>query len=193
MTLTKEASSYLPPDFTIGGAWQVLTGKNRLGFNFGGNKTDLDLVVAAQEQNGEIIRAATGQNRYPFGCAIVHSGDNRTGRGEDAVKESVTVSLQDIDPDIYGLTVLITSFRGCPLKRASNIEVVYSTGGAKLDTIRIPEVGSATAAVAGVIRRETGGWVLHRVRKLIEVPPETLNGVSWASLAPEVRSVFPAE
>lgn len=140
ITLTKEtgpASLDGIDKIRIGAAWDTSTGmsggligkfKQRMG-------SDLDLVcigVAGQTP----VRYVGIDNLDPMSGAVVHSGDNTTGRGEGD-DEEITVDFAKIPSNITELHFVIAAFkRGSSFTRAKNVDFnIYDGTGGTFDKV----------------------------------------------------------
>lgn len=132
----------------VGLAWDTSTGmsggfigrlKERMG-------SDLDLIVIGANENNKAVRYVGLDNLDPMNGAIVHSGDNTTGKG-DGDDESVDIDLAKIPAPIHFLHVVAAAMKvGSSFKRAKNVDFnVYdgSDGEYTLVAQAMPELTSS--------------------------------------------------
>ncbi|MEU8588137.1 TerD family protein [Streptomyces sp. NPDC048664] len=135
-TLTKEDG---PADLdgvthlSIGVSWDPTAGTSggvmgMLRRNVG---TDLDLIAVAM-QGSDPVRLAGLDSLDPMGNgALIHSGDNQTGRGEGD-DETITVEFSRVPPHITAIVFVAAAFKkGSSFQKARNIsfKVYDATGG----------------------------------------------------------------
>ncbi|MFR9725952.1 TerD family protein [Streptomyces sp. MS19] len=93
--------------------------------------TDLDLIAIAL-QGSDPVRLAGLDSLDPLGNgALLHTGDNQTGRGEGD-DETVTVEFGRIPPNITSVVFVASAFkRGSSFQKARNVsfKVYDATGG----------------------------------------------------------------
>ncbi|WP_052852842.1 TerD family protein [Streptomyces avicenniae] len=93
--------------------------------------TDLDLIAIAL-QGSDPVRLAGLDSLDPLGNgALLHTGDNQTGRGEGD-DETVTVEFGRIPPNITAIAFVASAFkRGSSFQKARNVsfKVYDATGG----------------------------------------------------------------
>lgn len=132
----------------VGLAWDTSTGmsggfigrlKERMG-------SDLDLIVIGANENNKAVRYVGLDNLDPMNGAIVHSGDNTTGKG-DGDDESVDIDLAKVPAPIHFLHVVAAAMKvGSSFKRAKNVDFnVYdgSDGEYTLVAQAMPELTSS--------------------------------------------------
>ncbi len=135
LTLTKEDG---PADLdgvthlSIGVSWDPTAGTSGgvLGVLRRKAGTDLDLIAIAM-QGGEPVRLAGLDSLDPLGNrALVHSGDNQTGRG-DGDDETVTVEFAGIPRNVTSIVFVAAAFKkGSSFQKARNISFkVYDASG----------------------------------------------------------------
>lgn len=135
ITLTKNTG---PADLTgvevlrVGISWDTSTGmsggilgriKERMG-------SDLDLLAIGMS-GASPVRYVGVDNLDPMRGAVVHSGDNTTGRG-DGDDEIIDVTFSRIPPAIDALNFVVAAFKpGSSFARAKNVDfnIYDGTGG----------------------------------------------------------------
>lgn len=135
LTLTKEDG---PADLdgvthlSIGVSWDPTAGTSGgvLGVLRRKAGTDLDLIAIAM-QGAEPVRLAGLDSLDPLGNrALVHSGDNQTGRGEGD-DETVTVEFSGVPRNVTSIVFVAAAFKkGSSFQKARNISFkVYDASG----------------------------------------------------------------
>lgn len=136
ITLTKEDG---PADLdgvthlSIGVSWDPTAGSSGgvLGALRRKQGTDLDLIAIAM-QGGDPVRLAGLDSLDPMGNgALVHSGDNQTGKG-DGDDETVTVEFSRLPQQITSIVFVAAAYKkGSSFQKARNIsfKVYDATGG----------------------------------------------------------------
>ncbi|MFE7644275.1 TerD family protein [Streptomyces phaeoluteigriseus] len=135
LTLTKEDG---PADLdgvthlSIGVSWDPTAGTSGgvLGALRRKAGTDLDLIAVAM-QGADPVRLAGLDSLDPLGNrALVHSGDNQTGRG-DGDDETVTVEFAGVPRNVTSIVFVAAAFKkGSSFQKARNISFkVYDASG----------------------------------------------------------------
>ncbi|MFC7219043.1 TerD family protein [Streptomyces polyrhachis] len=127
--------------------------------------TDLDLIAIAMA-GADPVRLAGLDSLDPLGNgALVHSGDNQTGKG-DGDDETVTVEFARVPQNVTAVVFVAAAYKkGSSFQKARNIsfKVYDATGGSAQQVADIwPSLLSADngCAVAKAIRVGTG-WKLE--------------------------------
>jgi stress response protein SCP2 len=131
--------------------------------------TDLDLVAIAM-QGADPVRLAGLDSGDPLGNgALVHSGDNQTGKGEGD-DETVTVEFSRVPPNVTSIVFVAAAYKkGSSFQKARNISLkVYdATGGSSQQVADIwPSLLSTDngCAVAKAIR-DGAVWKLQVINE----------------------------
>lgn len=121
----------------IGVAWDTSTGMSggligRIKKSIG---SDLDLVCIALD-GASPVRYVGVDNLDPMRGAVVHSGDNTTGKGEGD-DEEIDVEFSKIPSNITELNFVIAAFKvGSSFSRAKNVEFnIYDGTGGQFDIV----------------------------------------------------------
>lgn len=127
--------------------------------------TDLD-AVAILMQGGDPVRFAGLDSLDPLGNgAVVHSGDNQTGRG-DGDDETINVTFADVPANVDGILFVCAAFKkGSALDKAANVsfKVYDSSDGSTQQVADIwPSLlgGGNAVAVAKAVR-SGDAWTLE--------------------------------
>lgn len=129
--------------------------------------TDLD-AVAILMQGGDPVRLAGLDSLDPLGNgAVVHSGDNQTGRG-DGDDETINVTFADVPPNVDGILFVCAAFKkGSALDKAANVsfKVYDSSGGSTQQVADIwPSLlGGGNAVAVAKAQRAGDAWTLEVV------------------------------
>lgn len=159
----------------VGLAWDTSTGMSggiigRIKERFG---SDLDLIVIGANENNKAVRYVGLDNLDPMNGAVVHSGDNTTGRG-DGDDESVDIDLTKIPAPIHFLHIVAAAMKvGSSFKRAKNVDFnVYdgSDGEYSLVAQAMPEL--------------TSNKNIHQVLKLFR------SGTTWKMDVPDAAGTI---
>ena len=104
----------------MGLGWDALKSKGLVGFSGGKSEAvDLDAsVVLFDESNNPVDTVWFRQVKSREG-SIVHTGDNRTGAGDD---EQIEVNLNNVPAGIKALAFTVNSFTG---QNFSTVENAY--------------------------------------------------------------------
>jgi stress response protein SCP2 len=131
--------------------------------------TDLDLVAIAM-QGADPVRLAGLDSGDPLGNgALVHSGDNQTGKGEGD-DETVTVEFSRVPPNVTSIVFVAAAYKkGSSFQKARNIsfKVYDATGGSSQQVADIwPSLLSTDngCAVAKAIR-DGAVWKLQVINE----------------------------
>jgi stress response protein SCP2 len=135
--------------------------------------TDLDLIAIAM-QGADPVRLAGLDSLDPLGNgALVHSGDNQTGRG-DGDDETVTVEFSRVPSNITSIVFIAAAYKkGSSFQKARNIsfKVYDATGGTSEQVADIwPSLLSADngCAVAKAIR-DGAAWKLQVINETAKI------------------------
>ncbi|MBC9705321.1 MAG: TerD family protein [Enterococcus sp.] len=151
LSLEKAGSSL--SNVTLGLGWDA----KKKGL-FGGN-IDLDASVIVLDAAKNILDTVYfGRKRYA-GKAIVHSGDNLTGRG-DGDDEQIKVDLSALPAEATTLVFTITSYRGHTFDKIENVfcRMVDDSTGKEVVRYDLRESGSHNAMIMAKVTREGNGW-----------------------------------
>ncbi|MYW65688.1 stress protein [Streptomyces sp. SID8379] len=175
ITLTKEDG---PADLdgvthlSIGVSWDPTAGSSGgvLGALRRKQGTDLDLIAIAIS-GADPVRLAGLDSLDPLGNgAILHSGDNQTGKG-DGDDETVTVEFAKVPSPITSIVFIAAAYKkGSSFQKARNIsfKVYDATGGSSQQVADIwPSLLSADngCLVAKAIRTPAGVWKLEVINE----------------------------
>jgi tellurium resistance protein TerZ len=155
---------------TIGLGWDKEPGR---GF-IGSGAPDVDLDASAIEYAGaQYFDFAFFNNLRTRDGAVVHLGDNTTGRGEGD-DESITIDLAAVYGRVDAILLLVTSYQGHPLDwvRAAYCRVVAGDG-AEVARFTLTGGVAETGVVMAKLRRTDSGWVLRAIGDGIPVREPT--------------------
>lgn len=175
MTITlSKADGAVPIDglakMAVGASWDTTAGMSgglmgKLKRHLG---TDLDAIVILVDLDGNPVRYAGVDVLDPVqNGAVVHSGDNQTGKGE-ADDETITVDFSKIPPHIGSMVFVAAAFKvGSKLENAANVSFKVYTQGVeenKLEQVAdiwpsLMQTGNAVGVAKAV--RTASGWNLE--------------------------------
>lgn len=97
---------------TVGVGWDNTSGgkkglRGRLAKMKG---VDLDLACLVYDENGAGVRICGFDSLNLFGGALVHTGDNRTGKG-DGIDETIVVDLNRVQENVRSLVFTLNAFK----------------------------------------------------------------------------------
>lgn len=178
MTITlSKADGAVPMDgldkLAIGASWDTTAGmsggllgkiKKKIG-------TDLD-ALAILMSAGDPVRYAGIDVLDPVqNGAVVHSGDNQTGRGEGD-DETITVDFTKLPPHVDGILFVCAAFKvGSSLERAANVSFkVYTQGKGESRLEQVADIWPSlmiTGNAVGVAKafRTDDSWFMEVINK----------------------------
>lgn len=130
-----------------------------------GRNIDLDASVIAFDANGRELEIVWFMHKKEFGGAIVHLGDNLTGKG-DGDDEVITLDLTAIPPTVVHLAFTINSYSGQKFTDVRNAyaRLVDAQSGAELVRFSLSESDRATGVViAALSRTPQGTWDMRAI------------------------------
>ena len=141
---------------TMGLGWDPASGRRSI---------DLDASAIAFDTAGRKLEIVWFTHKKAFGGALLHGGDNLTGRG-DGDDEKIFVNLQGLPPEVATLVFTITSFRGQKFTEVANAfcRLVESTSGAELVRYDLSDSQPASAVIMAMLRRgQSGVWEMRAI------------------------------
>ncbi len=122
--------------------------------NPGRGNIDLDASVIAFDQAGKKLEIVWFMHKKEFGKAIVHSGDNLTGKGEGD-DEQIRVDLMGLPQQVHSLVFTINSFSGQKFDqvRRAFCRLVDEASGAELVRFNLSESPAHTGVLMAILRR----------------------------------------
>ena len=131
----------------------------------GRKSIDLDASVIAFDQAGKKLEIVWFMHLKDFDGAIVHSGDNLTGKG-DGDDEKITIDLQALPPQVASLVFTITSFRGQKFTEVANAFCRLVDAGSQTELVRygLSEAEPASAVIMAALRRQPDNtWEMRAI------------------------------
>lgn len=125
---------------------------------------DLDASLIALDATGTAIGVAWYDNPRPLGGAMVHLGDNTTGRG-DGDDETITADLERLPEEVEMLVCTLSSFKGASFEKVNNATFnIYDAnqGNALIGQTFLPVQSHETGAIMATVRRSAGGWTVRK-------------------------------
>ncbi|GAA3735766.1 TerD family protein [Streptomyces tremellae] len=155
----------------VGASWDTSSGGSGgiVGWAKKQRGVDLD-AIAVLMQGAEPVRYAGLGSLDPLGNgAVVHSGDNQTGRG-DGDDETINVTFADVPSNVTSIVFVCAAFKkGSALEKAANISLkIYdSTGGSTQQVADIwPSLlGDGNAVAVAKAFRDGASWKLEVVNR----------------------------
>lgn len=185
ISLSKEAGSALDT-VQMGLGWDMLTAAKGgfLGGLLGGNKSsgsiDLDASCLLFDEQGSLIDQVWFRQLQSREGSIRHSGDNRTGAG-DGDDEVITVSLNQVPPQVKSLVFTVNSFLGQPFDGVKNAycRLVDTRTQQEVARYNLSAQGSHTALILAKLYRHQGEWKMHAIG-------ETAQGRIFTEMMPSI-------
>lgn len=126
---------------------------------------DLDASLIALDATGTPIGVAWYDNTSPLGGAMVHHGDNTTGRG-DGDDETISAYLDRLPEEVEMLVCALSSYKGASFEKVNNATFnIYdrrANGNVLIAQTFLPVQSTQTGAIMATVRRTPTGW---KVRK----------------------------
>jgi stress response protein SCP2 len=144
-----------------------------------GKAIDLDASVIAFDARGRKQGMAWFMHLKEFRGALLHAGDNVTGKGEGD-DEQIHVDLPALPAEVVALAFTITSFKGQKFTEVTNAfcRLVDAESGRELVRYNLSEAQPASAVIMAMLRRTSAEtWEMRAigefhdaktVKKLIE-------------------------
>lgn len=189
LDLTKSASlDRSVTSVMVGLGWDVSGGgkKGLMGAINRAKGVDLDASAVAFDSNRQAIGCCWYDNMRPFGGALTHTGDNRTGKG-DGYDETILADLTRMPAEVQKIVFTLSSYKGASFAKVSNATcgLVDTSNGAEnvIGEIYLPVQGNNTAALVLKVERDgRGGWTAQKLSKLDY-------GKTWQDLARIAQNV----
>ncbi|MGL5809935.1 MAG: TerD family protein [Nocardioides sp.] len=165
-----------PVRLTIGIGWD----HERNAGLMGTGAPEIDLDASAMEfAGGQLMDLAVFNNLTTRDGAVVHLGDNRSGRG-DGDDETITVDLARVHPRIDTIVFLVTSYQGHTLEWI-NRAYCRLLDDAQVELARVSLTGGVpqTGMVLAKLLRDGDRWRLRAVCEGIaaKVPAEAVDAL----------------
>lgn len=171
ISLEKEAGSTLTK-VVMGLGWDAKQGSAKKGGLLGGllgggsnneSAIDLDASCILFAGNKAVDAVYFGQLKSKDG-SILHSGDNRTGKGEGD-DEQIVVDLSRVPENITALVFTVNSFTGQTFDSVANAYCRLINGANQSEVARytLTSQGSHTAQIMAKVYRHNGEWKMHAI------------------------------
>ncbi len=169
ISLEKETGGSLTK-VVMGLGWDAKQGaakKGILGGLFGGGSSessiDLDASCILFAGDKPVDAVYFGQLKSKDG-SILHSGDNRTGKGEGD-DEQIVVDLSRVPESVTALVFTVNSFTGQTFDSVANAYCRLLDGGNQKEVARytLTSQGSHTAQIMAKVYRHNGEWKMHAI------------------------------
>jgi tellurium resistance protein TerZ len=138
----------------LGGLFKVSSGEKSI---------DLDASCIMFAGDKPVDAIFFGQLKSKDG-SIVHSGDNRTGKGEGD-DEQIVVDLSRVPENVTALVFTVNSFTGQTFDAVENAYCRLLDGGNQSEIARytLTSQGSHTAQIMAKVYRHNGEWKMHAI------------------------------
>ncbi|MSR16403.1 MAG: TerD family protein [Methylococcaceae bacterium] len=170
ISLEKEAGGTLTK-VVMGLGWDAKQSGEKqgglLGGLFGGGSSDdsIDLDASCIMFAGDkpVDAIFFGQLKSKDG-SILHSGDNRTGKG-DGDDEQIVVDLSHVPESVTALVFTVNSFTGQTFDSVENAYCRLLDGNNQSEIARytLTSQGSHTAQIMAKVYRHNGEWKMHAI------------------------------
>jgi stress response protein SCP2 len=130
-----------------------------------GKAIDLDASAIAYDAGGRKLGIAWFMHLKEFRGALLHAGDNRTGKGEGD-DEQIHVDLLKLPAEVAALVFTITSFRGHKFTDVANAfcRLVDAESGRELVRYDLSDAQPASAVLMAMLRRTAGdAWEMRAI------------------------------
>ena len=141
--------------------------KSLLGGLFGGGANemavDLDASCIMFAGNKPVDAVFFGQLKSKDG-SVLHSGDNRTGKG-DGDDEQIVVDLSRVPESVTALVFTVNSFTGQTFDLVENAYCRLLDGSNQNEIARytLSSQGAHTAQIMAKLYRHNGEWKMHAI------------------------------
>jgi tellurium resistance protein TerZ len=125
---------------------------------------DLDASVMVFGSDRALIDQVWFRQLKSNDGAIVHTGDNRTGKG-DGDDESIIVDLGKLDARASTLVFVVNSFSGENFSKVQNAysRLVDLDTGTELARYSLSQSGPHTAQIMATLHRSGSGWTMTAI------------------------------
>ena len=169
ISLSKESGATLMK-VVMGLGWDAKqTGEKKSGLlgglfgGSGGGSIDLDASCIMFAGNKEVDAIYFGRLKSKDG-SIVHTGDNRTGKG-DGDDEQIIVDLSRVPENVTALVFTVNSFSGQTFDEVENAYCRLLDGSNQNEIARytLTSQGAHTAQIMAKLYRHNGEWKMHAI------------------------------
>ncbi len=179
ISLDKEAGVTLTR-IIMGLAWDAVKAKGFLGFGGKAREVDLDASCIVFDEQGKATDVVWFQQLKSRDGSIVHTGDNRTGAGDDD-DEQIIVDLTRVPANVKSLVFTVNSFTGQNFSQIQNAtcRIVNASDNKEVARFNLSALGSHNAQIMAKLYRHGGEWKMHAIG-------EIGNGRTFAELMPQI-------
>lgn len=160
---------------TVGVGWDNSSGgkKGLFGKIAKMKGVDLDLACLVYDENGAGVRICGFDSKTLYGGALVHTGDNRTGKG-DGIDETIRVDLNRIQENVRSLVFTLNAFKdGVSFAQIAGADCFVIDSSTNPETqlgmfsVPIDDRTKSTVVMAKVVRAGAGEpWNLTVVNEM---------------------------
>ena len=158
ISLDKEAGVTLTR-IIMGLAWDAVKAKGFLGFGGKAREVDLDASCIVFDEQGKATDVVWFQQLKSRDGSIVHTGDNRTGAGDDD-DEQIIVDLTRVPANVKSLVFTVNSFTGQNFSQIQNAtcRIVNASDNKEVARFNLSALGSHNAQIMAKLYRHGGEW-----------------------------------
>lgn len=130
----------------------------------GARSVDLDASAIVIDTRGKKLDAAWFMGKSACRGAVLHSGDNLTGRG-DGDDETITVTLDALPPEAAAVVFTVNSYQGQKFTQVSRAfcRLIDLDTGAELVRFDLSESKPQTGVIMSVLRRNGSAWEMTAI------------------------------
>lgn len=130
----------------------------------GARSVDLDASAIVIDTRGKKLDAAWFMGKSACRGAVLHSGDNLTGRG-DGDDETITVTLDALPPEAAAVVFTVNSYQGQKFTQVSRAfcRLIDLDTGAELVRFDLSESKPQTGVIMSVLRRNGAAWEMTAI------------------------------
>lgn len=142
---------------------------------------DLDASVGTFSESNQLLEKIYFGNLKSCNGSIVHSGDNRTGKGSGD-DETISIDLTRVSPEVKTLVVTINSFQGQKFSKIKNCfsRLVDLTNNNEVAIYKLDDTGKDnTGLIMAKIYRHNGEWKMAAIG-------HPCNGSTFSSIVPDI-------
>ena len=146
----------------MGLGWDPVETKGFLGFGKQTVEIDLDASCLMFDEKKQLIDSIWFRQLRSKDDSVVHSGDNRTGKG-DGDDEQITINLQQIPQQVKTLVFTVNSFTGQNFSQVQNAfcRLVDLGNNQEIARYNLSSQGGHTGQIMAKLYRHEGEWKMQ--------------------------------
>lgn len=179
ISLDKEAGVTLTK-IIMGLGWDAMKTKGFLGFGGKTQEVDLDASCIMFDEQGSQTDAVWFRQLKSNDGSVVHTGDNRTGEGDND-DEQIVVDLTKVPANVKSLVFTVNSFTGQNFSQIENAtcRILNAANNQEIARFNLSTLGSHNAQIMAKVYRHGTEWKMHAIG-------EIGNGRTFAELMPQI-------